>query len=60
MTGRYMDSGYQYLASLWLREASEIELKDELKDCRNSPTLQGEAAARLIQMELNRRQTSHE
>lgn len=48
--------GHQYLAGLWLRDTSKRKLKRELSDCRNSPTLMGEGAARLIEAELARRQ----
>ena len=50
-----LDLGRRYLADLWLQSASKRTLKAELSDCRNSPTLMGEGAARLIEAELDRR-----
>jgi len=52
--------GYQYLADLWLKTQRRRILEAHLADCRNSPTLQGEGAAQLIQAELYRRQHEHE
>jgi hypothetical protein len=53
---RSIDLGYRYLAELWLKMVSDRKLEAELSDCRNSPTLQGEGAARLIATELLRRE----
>lgn len=52
---RAIDLGRQYLADLYLQAASRDDLERELSDCRRSPTLQGEGAARLIAQELIRR-----
>lgn len=51
-----LDLGRRYLADLWLKATPTRELKAELSDCRNSPTLMGEGAARLIEAELDRRE----
>lgn len=53
---RALELGRQYLADLWLKAAPKRTLERELSDCRNSPTLMGEGAARLIAAELARRE----
>jgi len=55
MVSKVLDLGWQYLGAMWLAQQHPETLREHLSDCANSPTLQGEGAARLIAGELHRR-----